>query len=335
MSNKIEDEAQKTRSIRGTVITGFTFALTLAISAYFLINFSKSNNVAFGSVWFLVFLPAYLCAIICYVADPNGDKPPIFYWSVPLIFTSTVVLGSFFFLQEGVICLVMLSPLWLAFGGLGAFIMHRQLRRPRNPNILHSTLVFLPLLSGGIESQIPISHDHISLSREIIIHATPQEIWPYTISNAYIKDDEGRWTFTQNVLGLPRPRATILSGEGKGAVRTAFWGDQINFDEKITQWQPGRLLSWSFSFPNRSLQKHTDKHISPDGQFLKINSGNYKLTPLTPETTLVSLRTNYVAKTHVNSYAAFWGEILLGDIHNNVLAIIKQRAEINHSRNTK
>ena len=43
--------------------------------------------------------------------------------------------------------------------------------------------------------------------------------------------------------------------------------------------------------------------------------------------TLLTLRTNYIAKTHVNPYARLWGEILLGDIQSNVLAIIKQRAE--------
>jgi hypothetical protein len=330
MDSEEVEGGKKKRSVRGRVIAGFTFALTIALSAYLLINASKSNNIAFGSLWFLAFLPAYLCALICYVGDPNGDKPSSFYWSVPPIFGGIVVLGSIYFLHEGVICLVMLSPLWLGFGWLGAYIMRRQRKRPVNPNTFHSTLIFLPLLSGGIESQLPIPHDHVTLTREAVIHATPEEIWPYAVSNAHIKEGEGRWNFTQNILGMPRPRATVLNGVGKGALRTAYWGDNINFDEKITQWRPGRLLGWSFSFTNSSLQDYTDKHISPDGQFLKIDSGDYMLTPLTRDTTLLTLRTNYIAKTHVNPYAEFWGEILLGDIQNNVLAIIKQRAEVKH-----
>jgi hypothetical protein len=113
-------------------------------------------------------------------------------------------------------------------------------------------------------------------------------------------------------------------------VRTAYWGDKIDFDEDITQWHPGRRLGWSFSFANSSLQDFTDKHIAPDGQFLKIDSGDYTLTPLGDDATLLTLRTRYVAKTHVNLYAELWGEILLGDIESNVLAVIKQRAEAAH-----
>ena len=46
---------------------------------------------------------------------------------------------------------------------------------------------------------------------------------------------------------------------------------------------------------------------------------------------LVHNITNYVAMTHVNFYARWWGELLLGDIQDNVLAVVKQRAEARHA----
>lgn len=324
------DHWQNGHSVRGRVIAAFTLALTIALSAFLLINASSTNNIAFGSFWFLAFLPAYLCALICYVGDPRGEKSRSFYVSVPPVFGGIVVVGSIYFLHEGVICLVMLSPLWLGFGWLGAYVMRRQRKRTVDPNTFRSTLIFLPLLSAGMESQIPIPHDHVTLTREIVINATPEEIWPYAVSNAHIDASEGRWNFTQSVLGLPRPRATTMSGVGRGAIRTAYWGDKINFEERITQWQPGRRLGWSFSFKNSTLQDYTDKHISPDGQFLKIDTGDYTLTRLANGTTRLTLRTNYIAMTHVNPYAEIWGEILLGDIQHNVLTIIKQRSENSH-----
>lgn len=333
MENRHIDSPKQARSTRGRVTAGFTLALAIALSAFFLMSASSANHVAFGSLWFLVFLPAYLCALICYVGDPDVSKPASFYRSVPPIFGAIVIIGSAVFLQEGVICLVMLAPLWLGFGWVGAYVMRRHRRQSVDSRTFRSTLIFLPLLSGGLESQIPVSHDQITLTREVIVRATPQEIWPYAVSNPQISDSEGRWTFTQNVLGLPRPRATKVTSWGNGGVRTAYWGDKINFDERITHWEPGRRLGWSFSFTNSTVQDYTDKHISPDGEFLKIDTGDYTLTPLTHDTTRLTLRTNYIAKTHVNPYAAFWGEILLGDIQNNVLAIIKQRAEARHRSN--
>jgi hypothetical protein len=83
------------------------------------------------------------------------------------------------------------------------------------------------------------------------------------VANAHIGGDEGQWNFTQSILRLPRPRATTLRA-GRGAIRTAYWGDHINFEERITQWQPGRRLGWSFAFTN-TLQDYTDRHIAPDG----------------------------------------------------------------------
>ena len=37
--------------------------------------------------------------------------------------------------------------------------------------------------------------------------------------------------------------------------------------------------------------------------------------------------THYWMRTPVNIYAALWGEFFLGDIENNLLALVKQRAE--------
>src|SRR5262249_33432252 len=152
------------------------------------------------------------------------------------------------------------------------------------------------------EAQIPIPHEQVLLTRSILVHACADEIWPYAVSNAAIAADEGRWTVTHNIIGVPRPRAMVITGAGLGAVRTAYWVDHINFEERITEWVPGERLGWTFHFSNTSLQDYTDKHISPDGQFLKIDSGDYTIRQISPETALVTLNTRYIAMTHLNLY---------------------------------
>ncbi len=112
-----------------------------------------------------------------------------------------------------------------------------------------------------------------------------------------------------------------------GAVRTAYWGHQINFQERIITWEPESKLGWTFNFTNSTVQDYTDRHISPDGEFLKIESGEYVLTPISDDVTELTLTTRYVAKTRVNAYAGMWGELMMGDIQENVLTIIKERAE--------
>jgi hypothetical protein len=309
------------------LFAGLTLALAIAISAYIVIDATKAINVAFASFWFLAVLPAYLCALICYVGDPDDSRPRSFYLWVSPVFVAIVSLASAVFLREGVICLIMLAPIWILSGWIGAFLLRRLRQRHAARSRLNASLLFLPLLCGGFESQIPVVDQPVTLTRSIVIHATPATIWPYMLANDHIREDEGRWNFTQNVLGLARPRRTALAGEGVGAIRTAYWGDTINFEERITEWAPGRRLGWTFRFGNNSLQDYTDRHISPDGPFLKISTGDYTVTRLNPSTTLLTLRTHYIAKTHLNPYSQIWGEILLGDIEKNVLAIIKDRAE--------
>jgi len=55
------------------VLWGFALALAVALSAYLLFSFSKAGSMWFASLWFLALLPALLCALICYIGDPDQN----------------------------------------------------------------------------------------------------------------------------------------------------------------------------------------------------------------------------------------------------------------------
>jgi hypothetical protein len=327
-----QDSETPDRQFNMRALAGFALALAIAFSVYLLLNFSKAGSKWIGSLWFLALLPAVLSALICYIGDPDRNKPSSFYWSVPGILVGLVCIGSVFVLREGVICMIMLAPIWLVSGWVGAFALRSQRKETIDTDIFQSSFLIIPLVAAIVEAQVPVPHDQVLLTRSIVVHASPAEIWPYAVANPAIGLHEGRWTITQNIIGVPRPRATVMRGMGVGAVRTAYWGDHINFEEQITEWAPGRKLGWTFRFTNSSMQDYTDKHISPDGQFLMIDSGDYTLRPLSADTTVLTLNTRYIAMTHVNPYAELWGEFLLGDTQDNILSIIKGRAEAAHMR---
>lgn len=321
--NPLTEKVQRRPGRR--VSAAFALALAIALSAYLLFSASRSGSVWFASLWFLALLPALLCALICYIGDPDRTRSSGFYWQVPIALSVIVCLASIFVLHEGVICLVMLSPVWLASGWAGAFAMRSQ--RGRRGRALESSFLIIPLVAAMVEAQIPIPHETVTLTRSVLVKAAPEEIWRYAVSSRSIGDHEGRWTITHNIIGMPRPRDSVVVGTGVGAVRTAFWGDHVNFQERIVAWEPGRKLGWRFDFGNSTVQDYTDKHISPDGEFLKIDSGDYRLRPISASITELTLTTRYIAKTHVNPYARLWGELMMGDVEENVLTIIKDRAE--------
>ena len=329
-------EREVSRAPRGRlvrrVLSGFALALALAFATYLLIDLSRAGGAWFASIWFLALLPALLCALICYIGDWDRNRSAGFYWFVPIVLVGLVDAGSALFLREGAICLIMLSPIWIASGWIGGFLLRSQRRRAMNRNTLQSSFLIIPLLAGMVEAQIPRPHEQILLTRSILVHATPADIWPYAVSTRSIRPSEGRWTITHNIIGLPRPRASVTIGSGVGAMRTAYWGDRINFEEQITEWAPGAKLGWRFNFTNSSVQDYTDKHVSPDGEFLKVDSGDYTIRQVSPGTTRLTLNTRYIAMTHVNLYARLWGEFLLGDTEDNVLTIIKDRSEAAHAK---
>lgn len=325
MSELQPSAAGKRRRLRHRLLSAFALALTIALSAFVLFSVSQAGSIWFASIWFLALLPAVLCALICYIGDPDRTRSAGFYWLVPVTLCVIVCLGSVFVLHEGVICLIMVAPIWLASGWVGAFLMRSQ--RNRRGRALESSFLIIPLVAAIVEAQIPVPHEPVTLTRSVVIKAAPEDIWRYAVSSRDIGPDEGRWTITHNIIGMPRPRESTVDGAGVGTVRTARWGDHINFEERIVDWQPGRKLGWAFNFTNSSVQDYTDRHISPDGVFLKIDSGDYVLRPISPDMTELTLTTRYVAKTHVNPYAKLWGELMMGDIQDNVLTIIKDRAE--------
>jgi hypothetical protein len=59
------------------------------------------------------------------------------------------------------------------------------------------------LVAGVVEAQIPRPHEQVLLTRSILVHATPAEIWPYAVSNRSISTSEGRWTINKRRSDSP------------------------------------------------------------------------------------------------------------------------------------
>jgi uncharacterized membrane protein len=191
MSENFAPREPVKRSLTRRLLAGFGFALIVALTAYLLFNMSRAGSAWLASLWFLALLPALLCALICYIGDPDQTRSASFYGWVPVALVGIVDAGSAVFLHEGVICLLMLSPIWLASGWIGAFLLRAQRRRAVGRKTLHSSFLIIPLVAGLIEAQIPPPHERVLLSRSVVVHATTAEIWPYTVSNRSIGAHEG------------------------------------------------------------------------------------------------------------------------------------------------
>lgn len=240
---------------------------------------------------------------------------------------AVLLVGALVF-REGVICILMAVPLWLlaAAAGSGSVNTLRDAIDNRH-RASASVLIMLPFAALFADANLPPRPESFTVSRTISINASQDEIWPSLLQLDGLEEDEGVWNIAQNVLGIPRPASARVVGVGVGTTRVARWGQNIRFEESITAWLENDRLAWNFAFPDDSISRYTDPHIHPDGPNLKVATGEYRLTSLPNGRTEVTLETTYAARTPVNWYASMWGELILGDIQTNILAIVKERAE--------
>jgi hypothetical protein len=291
--------------------------------------FSGPSNGALPaviSISFLCILPATVCFVLASAIDYNGTRSRSFYAMLPFWIALAAILIGAIVLREGVICILMLTPPWLLSGWVGTWIAYRVKHRDGD-RYYSSAVLLLPLLAAQIEAHVPAPQSEASVTRSISVDAKPQDIWPALKGIPDVRAGEGRWNVTQDVFGVPRPHGARLIGSGLGADRQADWGRNIRFRERITNWQPDKSIGWQFIFDDVSGWAFTDRHLMPDSPYFRVTSGGYTLKPLADGRTEVTLTTRYWIKTPLNTYAGLWGEFLLGDLENNLLALIKARSE--------
>ena len=306
-------------------------AAAWGVLSYLLVDWVRPDT-GLVSVSFAVVQPAAICAFIACMADPRSTRRLGFYMLVPVISAVGMVAIAVAVLAEGAICIAMYAPLWIMFGMAGTALAYRLRPRAIAPEDYGATfnawgLLALPLVVMPVEASLPVPVDRYTVSNEIIIDAPAAAIWPLMRGMGQVGADEGRWTLSQSLLGLPRPKSAFLVEEGLGATRLARWQRGVAFREVVTEWQPDRRIGWRFDFAGSTGWDITDPHLRPDGPYLRIERGGYTLTPLPDGRQLLRLATRYTAQTHFNRYAAQWGKLFLGDVQDNVLAIIRDRAE--------
>ncbi|WP_174280393.1 SRPBCC family protein, partial [Sphingomonas bacterium] len=305
-------------------------ALAFSWGVYALLSASRPDTGAI-SFAFLLVLPAAVCGFVAYVADPWKTRSHRAYLAVPLWLLAAVVVLSLAILREGVICVLLLSPLWIVSGLIGAEVTYRLRRRVRD-RAYCLTLFALPLVAMQVEPYVPVPVATPVVTRSIVIHASPAQLWPLMKGIPDVHPGEGGWNLTQDVIGVPRPLGARLVGGGVGADRYARWEHGIRFRERITRWAPGRALSWRFLFDDLAGWGYTDEHLLPNRTYFTVTDGGYDAAEIAPGVTRLTLRTRYRLMTPVNPYARAWGELFLGDLETNLLALVKHRAEMPRRR---
>ena len=233
---------------------------------------------------------------------------------------------------ETMICLIMLAPITYPGASLGGWLAGTLLQAKKNKRaVQRGTLgcfIALPLLLNPLESRVvPTPTEFAIVHDSIVIDASADHVWATLLNVPDIRNEELASSFS-HTIGLPRPRAALMTDSGVGAVRDLYWDDGVHFREIIKECESSRLLVYDVDVsPARAALRRLDTHVVIGDRYFNITEGRYALIPLPNGRTELQLSTSYRITTRINMYGRFWADQTLDDFHNVVLALIKQRAE--------
>jgi hypothetical protein len=225
---------------------------------------------------------------------------------------------------EGTICIVMGLPLLLIFSSVGGVLGGvPALRRPAGA----ATTALLPFVLTPLERRVPLPTRTHEVHTSILIAANPATVWAEIIEVPLIQPHERRPAlFTR--LGFPHPLSATLSRPGVGGLRHARFERGLLFLETVTDWEPERMLRFTIAAqPDSMLPETLDRHVTIGGPYFDVLSGRYEIRAAPRGRVLLELTSELRLSTHFNLYATPWVDAVMRSVQENILQVIRSRAE--------
>jgi hypothetical protein len=283
------------------------------------------------SFTFLFLVPAVLGFLTVYLGEREGAR---WGWGmcivVPWLPALLCLAAALALAWEGLICVVLWVPLFLAMSSLGgiAAVVVRWIGRPSGtrPMILAFALV-LPFALSPLEQRLPRPEERRVVRTAIAIDAPVATVWKNIERVPEIAPAEQRWSLF-HAIGFPRPLAATLQGEGVGAVRHATFEHGVLFVETITDWRPGKRLAFSIRADTAGIPAGTlDEHVTVGGPYFDVLEGVYEIEPLAPGRVILHLASTHRLSTRFNVYSGLWTDFVMRDVQEYILEIVKRRCE--------
>ena len=314
--------------IKWLKIIGIPVAVALAIRGFFGVN-AWNTFWSVMTVGFLFFGPVLVGMLSTYLSDVKRleSKTYVFFFPwVPIFifFLITIAIG-----MEGWACWLMILPFYLLAASAGG-VAGADLKRQKDDNrrrLSISLIAILPFLVSPIEKMIgaiPGTYDAYTF---IDIHANKGEIWNNVTRVPQIRKEQDKGWLT-DFLGFPRPIKAELNYEGVGASREAIFDKGLVFHEEVKEYEHQKKMRFSIKANPHEIPSTTmDQHVVIGGDYFDVLDGTYELEKLNENTYRLHLYSHFTLSTTFNFYASWWARWIMQDIQNNILQVVKQRAE--------
>ena len=216
------------------------------------------------------------------------------------------------FMGEGIICIIIVSPLVLAFMWIGVLIGKYIL--PKNRTRLRaSTLLLLIILF--VYDTFSEHHYINEVTDEMTINAPPERVWKYVAEHPVNTTRPDYWLFK---VGLPSPVQSIVTGDTVGSERKCIFSNGATFDELVVESKHARR--YTFDICKQPEDPEIIGHI-------EIRRGQFILEGNADGTTRLVGKSWYRLKVYPVWYYGIWAEDITREVHLRVMEHIKILAE--------
>ena len=219
---------------------------------------------------------------------------------------------SALFMGEGIICIIIVSPLVLAFMWIGVLIGKYIL--PKNRTRLRaSTLLLLIILF--VYDTFSEHHYINEVTDEMTINASPERVWKYVAEHPVNTTRPDYWLFK---VGLPSPVQSIVTGDTVGSERKCIFSNGATFDELVVESKHARR--YTFDICKQPEDPEIIGHI-------EIRRGQFILEGNADGTTRLVGKSWYRLKVYPVWYYGIWAEDITREVHLRVMEHIRILAE--------
>jgi len=284
-----------------------------------------SNNSAMMAA-FIYISPVIVGAITVYLAERRQRRSWSYYAWAPALANVIYVVGTLVVYIEGIVCAIVVLPLFAVLGALSGLLMGVVCRVTNWPKQTLLSIGVLPLALGLLETGVPLPDRIGAVERSTVIDAPPSEVWRQILNASDIKPTEvnSAWLFR---MGVPLPLAGATQQTAGGPVRRVTMGKGIYCDEVITVLQENRYVHWLYRFHEDSFPPNTlDEHVVIGGHYFDLRNTSYTLTQRGTQTEL-KVRMQYRVSTRFNWYADPVARFLIGNVAEVNLEYYRRRSE--------
>lgn len=182
------------------------------------------------STSFLYLSPVLVGMITVYCAERQFRRKWTYYLWAPMLANLLYVTGTLVALFEGIICAILIVPLFLILGMVGGVLMGTVCRLTNWPRSTLSTFAVAPLILGALEPMAPLPQKIGTVERQIEIQAPPADVWRFLedAQNIQPKEVQDAWMYR---IGVPLPLGGDTEQVGEGHIRRVNMGKHIYFDQ--------------------------------------------------------------------------------------------------------